>query len=147
MMDIAGKGLHVDLGGLDPKDREERREQLDHRGIDHEEAESPLRDQRVEGRMVRSQCAHAVKNGAHGLRQFEGFGRRLHLERDAHEQRVAEVKAKAREGFAQRRLRHIEHARAARQISLYKQDVEDLQMLQIELAIIDPGNRVHQCRR
>ena len=68
--------------------------------------------------------------------QLERLRRRLHLQRDAHEQRIVEIAPQPRQRLAQRRLRDVERQRGAREAVFAQQNVEHPQVMQVELAII-----------
>ena len=135
--------LRVELHGAEPHMRrlllqqiDQRRQKLDHAGIDHAEGERAARCPGIERHVLGAQRTHAVEHGANRRLETQRLGRRLHAKRYAHEQRIVEIAAQPRQGLAERRLGDAKHPRRPRQASLTQQDLKHLQMMQIELACI-----------
>ena len=124
---------HVGASVQQPVDQ--RRQQLDQAGVDHAEIEGPVRDARIERDVLAAQRLHPLQDRPHRRLQLQRLGRRLHAQRHAHEQRIVEIAAQARQRLAQGRLGDVERARRPRQAVLAQQDVEHLQVMQVRLAI------------
>src|SRR6185437_16200614 len=130
----------VELNNAEPHIRrlehhaiEQWRQQLDNAGIDDAKLKCTRGDTRIENHMVPAQGTHFVEHVADRLRERERLRRRLHPMRYANEQWVIEIAPQTRQGFAERRLRHIEHLGGAGQAALAQQYVEHPYMLEIEV--------------
>ena len=86
--------------------------------------------------MIAAQREHAFENGRDRRLQFHRLGRRLHLQRHPHEQRIIEITPQPRERLAQRRLRDVKRLRRPRQAVFPQQHVEHQQVVQVELIMI-----------
>ena len=86
---------------------------------------------------------HVIQQRADRFLKFEGFCRRLHVQGHAHEQRIVEIAAQARQRFAQRGLLRMQRFGGARQAAFAKQDVEDPKCVQVESFILLSGNSLH----
>jgi hypothetical protein len=97
----------------------------------------------IERRVLAAQRAHLLDDRAHRRRERQCLRGRLHAQRDAHEQRVAEIAPQPRQRLAQRRLRDVEQARRAGEAVLAQQNVEHPQVMQVDLPGITARNAVH----
>jgi hypothetical protein len=93
--------------------------------------------------MLAAQRAHAIEDRPYRRLQLQRLGRRLHAQRHAYEQRVAEIAAQPRQRLAQGRLGDVERPRRPRQAVLAQQDFQHLQLVQVELAFITLRNGGH----
>jgi hypothetical protein len=142
--------LGVELQHVEPHVRrrlqqpvDQRRQELDQAGIDHAEIEDAVRDARVERRVFAPQRPHLLEDRPYRPLQLQCLRRRLHAQRDPHEQRVLEIAAQMRQRLAQRRLGHVEHARRAREAVLAQQNLQHLQVMQVGLSFITARNSGH----
>ena len=93
--------------------------------------------------MSRAQHRRVVEQRVHGARELERFRRRLHAMAGAHEQRIREVAAQLRQGFAQSRLCDAEHGGGSREVALAQQHLESAQVTEVDFHSIPAGNRAH----
>jgi hypothetical protein len=144
------KVLRVELQHLQPHIRgflqqpvDQRRQKLEQAGIDHAEIEGAVGGSRVERDVLAAQRLHALEDRTHRRLQLQRLRRRLHPQRHAHEQRIVEIAAQARQRLAQGRLRDVECARRPRQAVLAQQHIEHLQVMQVGFPFIAGENSGH----
>ena len=87
-MDVRPHIRYIGYQALD-----QRRQELEQAGVDHAKIECPARLLRIEGNVLGAQRARAVENGPNRRLQLQGFRRRLHAQRHAHEQGVVKIAA------------------------------------------------------
>ena len=80
MLHVAVNRLHVHPGRFRLQKIEQRRQELHHRRIDHEQTEPAIGRFRIERGVIRAQGAHALENRAHRLRELQRLGRGLHAQ-------------------------------------------------------------------
>ena len=134
------------FGGFLQQPVDQRRQKLDQAGVDHAEIERAVRRSRVERDVLAAQRLHSLEDRPHRRLQLQRLRRRLHPQRHAHEQRILEIAAQARQRLAQGRLGHVERARRPRQTVLAQQHVENLQVMQVGFAFIARRNSGHIVR-
>jgi hypothetical protein len=108
--------------------REQARQEPHEPRVDDAEGKSSRRGFGIERPMAGTQHRHVVEQRVHGIGELERLGRRLHAVACAHEQRIREIVPQLRQRLAERRLRHAEHRRGARQVALAKQHLEGTQL-------------------